>query len=251
MVLLGRGRVGRLVVVIGRGAVGRVVVVEGQVVVVVVTVVTVVTEVTLLLARGVVLVVVQLLLLNAGQRHGLHPAGHGRVVCIVGLGHVVPPLRFHAPAPAGGKRGRKSRQRPALSASNRPPTVCAGCVAATTHACEPGTVWRSSQSWAGELLAMRGLPVFQAENRAELGARVGSQLSASGDSPRVAALEKRAAGRRGGWHGWHSALSTQHCSVNGFEWCGDQPRAQPVDRCGSGAPLPAREWSKQQRAVDL
>jgi hypothetical protein len=70
------------------------------VVVVVVAVLVVVLLVVVALVRLLVQVEVEVLLLNARQRHGLHPAGHGRVVCIVGLGHVVPRLPFHAPVPA-------------------------------------------------------------------------------------------------------------------------------------------------------
>jgi hypothetical protein len=119
--VLERGRVGRVVVVIWRGAGGRVICMV-----------------------ALVVTLIQLLLLNAGQRHGLHPAGHGRVVCIVGLGHVVPRLRFHAPVSkaAGSEGANQGSGQHRRGPIDRPDGVrrARSSVAATTHACEPSAV---------------------------------------------------------------------------------------------------------------
>ena len=171
------------------------------------------------------LIRLQLLLLNAGQRHGLHPAGHGRVVCIVGLGHVVPPLPFHAPAPvskvAGSEGANQGSGQHRRGPIDRPESVrrARSTVAATTHACEHAAV---QPIVGGERLLRRALRVFQAESSRLLH---GSRDCAIFDSARLGAVRSRAEARK-----WASRWSSVNGS--GTTWVrlvwSDHPQAQPV-----------------------
>lgn len=111
--MLVRGRVDRLVVIIWGGAVWSLI-----------------CKVMALMA----MIQLLFLLFNAGQRHRLHPAGHGGIVCIVGLGHVVPPLPFHAPV-CGETRAQIEAAASTVVVQSSFVRLQSD-VAATTHACE-------------------------------------------------------------------------------------------------------------------
>ena len=115
----------------------------------------------------VALILLLILLFNAGQRHRLHPAGHGGIVCIVGLGHIVPPLPFHAPVCGEARAQIKAAASTVVVQSSF--VRLQSDVEATTHACEASTV----QPMVGRGAAVAASP-----------ARV------SGREPGVAALEQ-------------------------------------------------------------
>lgn len=227
--MLGGRRVGRLVVVIGRGAVGGVVEVVAVAVAVLVMV-----EVVALVLVVVVVVVVVVLLLNAGQRHGLHPAGHGRVVCIVGLGHVVPRLPFHAPVAAvagseGANQGSLQHQRGPIVRRSSPALHCRD----NNSRCEPCRAANSrwGSSFSGGPACVQAESWYMTLHGAD--AKVPRfQSSTQRAWERSGRGQRRAAGRHGG-----RQASTGY-GQRAFEWCGDLPQAQPVERCGAAC-LPA------------
>jgi hypothetical protein len=221
----------------------------------------------------VVVVLILLLLLNAGQRHGLHPAGHGRVVCIVGLGHVVPRLPSHSHGPSGGSEGA-NRGRLAVSWANRASSV----VAATAQRAPEGSQW-----------GRRGATL--AASPAYVSGREAAVMRAGGGLRRLSAPESRGRSallgaspwERRAWAAawaWVSKQATKQPSKQpkqpkqpsvcvqerrGSRWtCGDlphylrapaslyrpsvRPRRRPL-RAGIAESLPAHDASRQQQAV--
>lgn len=108
---------------------------------------------------------VLLLLFNAGQRHGLHPAGDlAQLVCIVGLGHGVP--RLSSTAPWSGLSEARAQIKAAASTVVVQSIDSLLCAARSGRQRSPASLQRSSQWWWGARRSETALRVFQTDGQA-------------------------------------------------------------------------------------